>query len=146
MIIVARNKIHVQKHKAQIKKKFDMKDLGKVKKILGMEIPRDRGSGRFWLSLKVLERFNMTEVRPVTTPLAGHFKLSSKQYPQSLKDEEMSRVLYASAVGSLIYVMAYSRSDLAYAVSTASQFISNPEKQHWEAVSGCYDICRGLRD
>jgi len=84
-----------------------MKDLGEAKKILGMEITRDRGLGRLWLSqenyiLKVLERFNMTEIRPVTTPLAGHFKLSSKQYPQSPKEEEMSRVPYASVVGSLI--------------------------------------------
>jgi len=61
-----------------------MKDLGEAKKILRMKITRDRGSGRLWLSqknyaLKVLERFNITSARPITTPLAGHFKLSSKQ-------------------------------------------------------------------
>jgi len=60
-----------------------MKDLGETNKILGMKITRDRGSDRLWLSqenyvLKVLERFNMTKARPVTTPLAHHFKLSSK--------------------------------------------------------------------
>jgi len=38
MLIVARNKTHVQKLKAQLKKEFDMKDLEKIKKILGMEI------------------------------------------------------------------------------------------------------------
>jgi len=86
MLIAARNKTHVQKFKAQLKKKFDMKDLGEAKKILGMEITRDRGTDRLWLSqenyaLKVLERFNMAEARPVTTPLASHFKLSSKQCP-----------------------------------------------------------------
>jgi len=76
-----------------------------------MEITRDRGSGRLWLSqenyvLKVLERFNTAEVRPITTPLAGHFKLYFKQCPQSpVEEEEMSRVPYASAVGSLMYVM-----------------------------------------
>jgi len=42
MPIVARNKTHVQKLKAQLKKKFDMKDLGEAKKILGIEITRDR--------------------------------------------------------------------------------------------------------
>ena len=46
MLITARNKTHVQKLIAQLKKKFDMKDLGEAKKILGMEINRDRGSGR----------------------------------------------------------------------------------------------------
>jgi len=60
-----------------------MKNMGEIKKILVIEITRDRGSGRPWLSqenyvLNVSERFNMTEVRPVTTPLAGYFKLSFK--------------------------------------------------------------------
>jgi len=61
----------------------------------------------------------VVEARPVTTPLAGHFKLSSKQCPQSPDEEEdMSRVPYANAVGSLIYVMVCTKPDLAYAVST----------------------------
>ena len=105
-----------------------------------MEINRDRGSGKLWLSqenyvLKVLERFNMPEVTPVTTPLAVHFKLSSKQCPQSPKEEkEISPVPYASVVGSLIYVIICTMPDLTYAVSTVNQFMSNPGKQHWEAV------------
>jgi len=37
---------HIQKLKGQLKKEFDMKDLREAKKILGMEITRDRGSGR----------------------------------------------------------------------------------------------------
>jgi len=96
MLIAARNKIHVQKLKTQLKKEFDIKDLGEAKKILGMEITRNRGSGRLWQSLenyflRVLKRFNIIEVRPITTPLAGYFKLSFKQYRQSPKEEkEMS--------------------------------------------------------
>ena len=116
-----------------------MKNLGEVKKILGMEITRHRGSDRFWLSqenyvLKVLERFNMAEARPVTTPLTGHFKLSSKQCSQSPGEEEMSRIPYGSTVGSFIYAMVCVRPDLAYRVSIVSRFISNTGKQHWEAV------------
>src|SRR3954465_3075021 len=105
MLIAARSKAKVQKVKAQLKREFDMKDLGEARKILGMEITRDRSAGALWLSqenyvLKVLERFNMTEARPVTTPLAGHFRFSSEQCPQSPGEEdEMSRVPYASAVG-----------------------------------------------
>ena len=86
LLIVARNKAHIQKLKAQLKKEFDMKNLEEGKKILGMKITRDRGTGRLWLSkenyvLKILEIFNMAEARPVTTPLAGHFKLFSRQCP-----------------------------------------------------------------
>ena len=45
----------------------------------------------------------MLKAKPVTTPLAAHFRLSSTLCPQS--DEEidyMSRVPYSSVVGSLM--------------------------------------------
>jgi len=83
MLIGVRNKVHIQKLKIQLKKEFDIKDLGEAKKIFGMKITRDRTSGKLLpfqenYVLKVLERFNMVEVRPVTTPLTCHFKLSSR--------------------------------------------------------------------
>ena len=46
MLIAARNNIHVQKLKTQLKKEFDMKDLGEANKILGMKITRNRGLDR----------------------------------------------------------------------------------------------------
>jgi len=42
----------------------------------------------------------------------------------------MSRVSYASVVGSLMYAMICTRLDLLKAVSTISWFMSNPNKQH----------------
>ena len=42
MLIATRNKTHIQKLKAQLKKEFDMKDLGEAKKFFGMESTRDR--------------------------------------------------------------------------------------------------------
>ena len=73
----------------------------------------------------------MTELRPVTSSLTGHFKLSSKQCPQSPEEEKViSRVPYASAVGLLMHVMVCTRFGLAYAVSVVCRFMSNSEKQH----------------
>jgi hypothetical protein len=45
----------------------------------------------------------------------------------------MEHVPYASAVGSLMYAMVCTRTDIAHAVSTVSRFISNPGRPHWEA-------------
>ena len=68
----------------------------------------------------------MAEERSVTTLFAGHFKLSFKQCSQSPEEEEeMSRVPYASVVGSLMHAMVCTRPDLAYAVNTISRFMSN---------------------
>ena len=55
----------------------------------------------------------------------------------------MSRVQYASAVGSLMYAMVCTRPDLANAISTVSRFMSNSEKQHWEAVKWVLRYLRG---
>ena len=60
-----------------------MKDLGDVKKILGMRITRDRKNCKLTLSqseyiVKVLERFKMQDAKPVSTPLASHFKLTKE--------------------------------------------------------------------
>ena len=90
-----------------------------------------------------IEKFNMAKVKPVTTFLAGHFKLSSNQCLNTQEEEdEMSRS-HASTVGSLMYSMICTRPDLAYAISTVSQFMSNPGKQYWEAVKWVLQYLRG---
>jgi len=140
MLIAAKDKSEIAKLKAQLSSEFDMKDLGAAKKILGMEITRERHSGKLYLSQKgyiekVLRRFNMHDAKPVSTPLAAHFRLSSDLYPQSDYDiEYMSRVPYSSAVGSLMYAMVCSRPDLSHALSVVSRYMANPGKEHWKAV------------
>lgn len=92
-----------------LKSEFDMKDLGQARRILGMEICRDRGKGILTLSQKsyiaiVLQRFNMNKAKVVATPIGQHFKLSSSQSPQNEQERsEMDCIPYASAVGSIMY-------------------------------------------
>jgi hypothetical protein len=137
MLIAASNMKDVNQLKHQLSTEFDMKDLGAAKKILGMEIHRDRKNRRLWISQKsyiekVLERFGMDKAKPVSTPLANHFRLSTAQCPQSDSEvDEMSRVPYANAVGCLMYAMVCTRPDLAHAVSVVSKFMANPGKEHW---------------
>jgi hypothetical protein len=50
MLIAARSIMEVNKLKVLLSREFDMKDLGVVEKILGMEICRDRDAMRLWLS------------------------------------------------------------------------------------------------
>jgi hypothetical protein len=113
-----------------------MKDLGPARQILGMKISRDRKNARLWLSQesfieKVLDRFNMSNAKSMSSPLAGHLKLSSKQSPTSEKEnKEMKKVSYASAVGSLMYDMVCTMPDIAHYVGVVSRFLSNPSKKH----------------
>nr|GEV88429.1 reverse transcriptase domain-containing protein [Tanacetum cinerariifolium] len=87
------------------------------------------------LHFKILKKFNIRSCKPVPTPLAPHFKLSSHECPKSEEDkEDMSRVSYSSAVGSLMYAMICTRPDLAHGISVVSRYMHNPGKMHWEAV------------
>ena len=97
-----------------------MKDLGEAKKILGMEIAWDKVKGTIHLAqtqylTKVLQRFGMnSNTKPMSTPLALHFKLSALlSLLTDEKHEYMAHVLYVGLVGSLIYAMVCTRSDIS---------------------------------
>ncbi|KAE8689071.1 hypothetical protein F3Y22_tig00110944pilonHSYRG00042 [Hibiscus syriacus] len=93
---------------------------------------------------KMLERFAMSSAKPVSTPLANHFKLSSEQCPKTDKEaEDMAKVPYSNAVGCLMYAMVCTRPDLAHAVSQVCKYMSKPGKQHWEAVKWIFRYLKG---
>ena len=84
---------------------------------------------------QMLERFNMKNSKPVSTPLVGHFKLSKRLCPFTKKEKgEMSIIPYSLAIGSLIYAMVCTCPDISHAVGVVSRFLANPGKAHWEAV------------
>jgi hypothetical protein len=152
MLIAAKSREETTTLKKLLSSEFDMKDLRATKKILGMEITRDRNSGLLFLSQqsyikKVLQRFNMHDAKPVSTPIAPHFKLSATQCASTDEDVEyMSRVPYSSAVGSLMYAMVCSCPDLSYAMSLVSRYMANPGKEHWKAVQWIFRYLRGTAD
>uniref|UniRef100_A0A3Q7EB76 Reverse transcriptase Ty1/copia-type domain-containing protein n=1 Tax=Solanum lycopersicum TaxID=4081 RepID=A0A3Q7EB76_SOLLC len=140
MLVFCRNTCRIQKLKQELSKSFAMKDLGPARQILDMQIVRDRKDKKLVLSQekyiqKVLRRFSMDKAKVVSTPLAMHFKLSMKQCPSSDDEkEDMKKVLYALAVCSLMYVMVCTRLDISHAVGVVSRFVSNPGREHWNAV------------
>ena len=55
----------------------------------------------------------------------------------------MRKIPYASAVGSLMYAMVCTRQYIAHLVGFVSIFLSNPRKQHWEAVKWILRYLKG---
>ncbi|CAJ2639359.1 unnamed protein product [Trifolium pratense] len=149
MLVAGSDMDEIRNLKLQLSKEFDMKDLGPAKKILGMQITRDKQRGVLQLSQaeyinRVLHRFNMGSAKPVSTPLASHFRLSKNQSPQTEEEKEsMANIPYASAIGSLMYAMICTRPDIGHAVGVVSRFMSNPGKAHWEAVKWILRYLRG---
>uniref|UniRef100_A0A803P381 Integrase catalytic domain-containing protein n=1 Tax=Cannabis sativa TaxID=3483 RepID=A0A803P381_CANSA len=96
----------------EVSVEFKMKDLGEAKRILGIDIKRDRPE-RLSLSQKgyiekLIDKFCMNEAKFVSTFLAQHFKLTQNQSART-KEEKMymDTMPYASCVGCLMYCMTW---------------------------------------
>lgn len=147
MLIAAKDQTEVKRLKEMLGAEFDMKDLGPAKKILGINIPRNRIGNRSTLSLenytqKVLTAFEMDQAKAVNTPLGAHFKLSSNKDSEEFGESFKEMVPYSS-VGSNKYAMIEIRSDLAYTAKVISRFMSKPERDHWNAVKWVIRYIRG---
>lgn len=60
--------------------------------------------------------------------------MSTSRYPKThAKNEEISKVSYASAIRCLMYAIICTRSNLAQGI-TWGKFLTSPGQQYWDAV------------
>ena len=132
---------NINEFKAKIMKTYKMKDLGEMKSILGMEWQRDRENRTSFLSqekytLAVLERFNMLDAKPVTTPgVASTSTSPSKALPNAKE--------YMEACGSLSYLQNCTRPDITYSVGMICRDMQNPTEENWVAVKRILRYLKG---
>jgi len=138
--------------KAWLGKCFAMKDLGNASYILGIRIYRDRTKRLIGLSQstyldKILKRFNMSDSKKGFLPMPHGTRLCKDQSPSTDKElERMSRIPYASAIGSIMYAMTCTRPDVSFALSMVSRYQANPGEGHWTAVKNILKYLRRTKD
>ena len=129
-----------------------MKDLGEASYILGMRIYRDRSKRLLGLSQSmyidtVLKRFSMENSKKGYLPIGHGIQLSKKDCATTPEERErMSRIPYASAVGSIMYAMTCTRPDVAYSLGVVSRYQSDPGEAHWRVVKTILKYLRNTRD
>ena len=122
--------------KGYLNKRFSMKDLDEAAYILGIKIYRDRSRRFIGLSQstyldKVLKKFKMDQAKKGFLPVLQGVKLSQTQSPTTLEDrEQMKAIPYASAIGSIMYAMLYTRPGVWLAISLAGRYQSNLGVDH----------------
>jgi hypothetical protein len=150
---ITSNAINLLEHfQVEIGKLFQTTLLGPINWLLGIKITRDLENQSISLSQhsyieSVLRKFHMEQCKPVSTPLPS-YPLSRNQCPTPDSDEarQMKQVPYREAVGSLMWAALATRPDLAYSVTTLSQFSDNPARIHWEAVKHVFRYLQGTKN
>lgn len=121
----------------------ELKNLGRVKDVLGLEIKQDCSTGTIRITqTKYIEslacKHNVYGALPLSLPLPPGAKFSAKECPPAGSSQQavMKNIPYLELVGALLFLTCQTRPDLAHAVCLLSRCSSNLDLQHWEALLG----------
>ena len=133
--------------KTDLRKYFDITDLGEASLYVGIQITRRRAERTISLSQSryidtILARFGMDTCNSVSTPLDANSILS----PAESDSDLISDIPYQAAIGSLMYAAIGTRPDISFAVQTLSQFNTAHTLAHWTAAKHVFRYLKGTRD
>ena len=136
MLVITGDTTALAETKARILATFEARDLGPATSFLIMSIHRDRGArtislaqGR--LTQDLLERYGLTECKPLSTPLSTATKLTKEGEPL-----DTGTYTYSQLIGSLMYLSVCTRPDISQAVGALARHMAKPTTEHWTAAKG----------
>ena len=117
-----------------LRKEFEMKDLGKTRYCLGLQI-------EFCL--------NGVLIHPLSSPMVVRSLEVTKDplWPKEENEELLGpEVLYLSEIGALMYLANYTRPDIAFSINLLARYSSAPTKRHWNGIKHILRYLRGTSD
>lgn len=147
MIILSADKKSVERVVTEIKKLWDIKDMGEVSKILGLHIHRDRVRRALTISQtsyieETLDKFNLTNAKPAGLPVSDRNTLIAA----SPNERHADQLLYQQAIGRLMWISNSTRFDISYVVGQLSQHCNKPAIRHWNGVTQVFRYLSGTRN
>ena len=129
-----------------LKKEFEVKDLGKTKLCLGLQLEHKTNGIIVHQSSyieRLLKRFNMDKAHPFSTPMVVRSLDPQKdQFRPRESDEEIlgPEVSYLNAIGALMYLSQCTRPDIAFTVNLLAHFSSEPTRRHWNGIKHIFSL------
>jgi hypothetical protein len=132
-----------------LKKEFEMKDLGKTKFCLGLQIEHLQTGILVHQSAyvkKVLEKFNMNKAYPQKTPMIIHaLKKDKDLFRPKQEGEEVlgAEYPYLSAIRALMYLANNTRPDIAFVVNYLARHSATLTIRHWNVIKNILRYLNG---
>ena len=142
----------IDEARKHLKTEFEMKDLGKTKFCLGLQIEHLHSGILVHQSVyvqKLLEKFNMDKAYPNKTPMVVRSLDKEKDIfrPREEGEEILgSEYPYLSLIGALMYLANSTRLDIAFAVNLLARHSAAPTKRHWTGAKQILRYLNGTKD
>ena len=148
LLIMARNTATSTAFKAALSARFEMQDLGPVRRFLGLEVTRDRAARTISLTAMsniddVLVRFRMADAATSLTPMPEGDNLGAREEDE---DELPPEYPYRALVGCLNYLVTWVRPDLSFPVLQLARNQQHPTMRHWLAAKHILRYLKHTRD
>eukprot|EP00253_Pinus_taeda_P020745 PITA_20745 len=126
--------------KSNLKKKFEMIDLGHLHYFLGLQILQSKEGislSQSKYACDLLHHFHMEDCMPSPSPFQSRVKLSV-----TCSSPEVDATLYHQLVGKLLY-LTHTRPDLSFTVGPVAWFMQKPRESHWKIAKRMLRYVRG---
>ncbi|XP_070011133.1 uncharacterized mitochondrial protein AtMg00810-like [Nicotiana sylvestris] len=143
----------IDEAKQTLHNNFKVKDLGKLKYFLGIEVLRSQKGillNQRKYTLELVSDVGLSGTKPVFTPLEANINLTTAEYDKltGYTDDPLLEDIssYQNLVKKLIY-LTITKPDICFTVQVLSQFMQQPKRSYWDAslrvtkyIKGCSDL------
>ena len=128
LVILAPTVEEMQPLKQALKDRFEMKDLGEAKYLLGIRITRDRKEHTLAIDQKhyIAELVGEGAIVRATTPVNGYANITRAEPSEAVVDVQK----YQSQIGKLNWLTRATRPDIGFVTQRLSQFAHKPANRH----------------
>jgi hypothetical protein len=144
LLLFASSEKMMQHMKDTISSEWEVTDLGKPRKIVGIEITMDEDSVTISQQKyieSILEREGMLDANPVGMPLDPHSKIA----PNPEANEPNHSNAFSQHLGELQFLVNMTRPDISYPVNRLGAYTANPSLQHYAALKLILRYLSGTR-
>lgn len=129
LLICCKNMSVINVLKQKMFSRFKMKDLGKIKNYIGIEVNYNIESHMLLNQTKYIEslseKFEITDAKLYSTPMEVNLKLEKT-------DSLNTSIKYRNLIGALLYISAATRPDIAFSVNYLSRFQNCYQETHYK--------------
>jgi hypothetical protein len=129
LILIGSDVFFLNHVKNNLKKKFEMIELGFLHYFLGLQVLKTNNGifiSQSKYACELLHHFHMDDCKPTPSPSQSRFKLDA-----TCTSPKFDSTLYHQLVGSLLY-LNHNHLDLSFDVGIVSQYMKTSHEIHWK--------------